>query len=382
MRRITTQPNQIWHHDLARMGFEHVSIDPFYWQHHWQDDAYYVFDDGEINTLTKATKELHQMYFSAARHIIKTGDYARLGIDDESAVLIEQSFQPDTPTLYGRFDLCYDGTNTPKLYEYNADTPTLILESGVAQRHWLQTHENLGHAKQCNSIYERLMVEFRALKGRTLYLTAMSDESEDVMATRHLQDIARQSGLDARFIDISDIGFHETQQAFVDLYDEPIELLFKLYPWEWLLQEEFGQHIANGRTTFIEPAYKLLFSNKAMLAVLWELFPDHPNLLPTYLEASQFSGEFIKKPYFSRQGANISLHTHDFSLQTGGNYGTEGFVYQQAQLPPTFTDQHGNIKHAVISSWIIGHGAAGIGIRESHSAITGDDSIFVPHIFY
>lgn len=381
MRREHFISSHDWQRDLARLGFDYQSIDPKFWQTHWRNDAYYAFDERQIDTLAEATKELHQMYFAAARHVIKTGDYARLGIDDASAHLIESSFHPDTPTLYGRFDLWYDGKDAPKLYEYNADTPTLILESGVAQRQWLRT-QNL-NAEQFNSIHERLLLEFKALKSpHPLYFTAMSDESEDVIATRHLQDIAKQAGLSTHFIDISDIGHHDAQGVFVDLYDEPIEQLFKLYPWEWLVQDDFGRYLASSRTTFIEPAYKLLFGNKAMLCVLWELFPNHPNLLPAYFSPDTLGDHYVKKPFFSRQGANITLHTPQGETQTAGGYGTEGFVYQQAKLAPSFTDAQGERVYAVLSSWIIGHGTAGIGIRESHGAITGDDGVFVPHVFY
>lgn len=32
----------------------------------------------------------------------------------------------------------------------------------------------------------------------------------------------------------------------------------------------------------IEPAWKLVLGNKAILPLLWEMFPDHKNLLPAY----------------------------------------------------------------------------------------------------
>lgn len=59
-------------------------------------------------------------------------------------------------------------------------------------------------------------------------------------------------------------------------------MLFKLYPLEWLSHAEFARHITTAETRFIEPAWKMLLSNKALLAKLWVRYPNHPNLLPAY----------------------------------------------------------------------------------------------------
>lgn len=379
MKRISVAPRPNWQDEMQRIGFDYHSIDGNY----WQEDACYVFSEAQIDEIERVTEELHQMYFIATRHIVQTGDYARLGINDLAASLIESSFEAQTPTLYGRFDLCYDGTNAPKLYEYNADTPTSLFEGSVAQWYWLQSRCNeFGNSDQFNSIHERLLVEFKALKStHPLYFTAVANNEEDYITTRYLQDVAIQAGIDTHFIDIHDIGYRTSDGKFVDLHDVPIHQLFKLYPWEWLVEEDFGKHILDSNTQFIEPAYKLLFSNKALLAVLWALFPNHPNLLPAYLDHDKIHSNFVKKPFFSREGANISLHTSTGVESTDGIYGKEGYVYQQAHPLPTFVNAKGQTMHTLIGSWVIGHGAAGIGVREDYTAITKDTSLFVPHIF-
>lgn len=384
MKRIAVTPRADWQDQMARIGFDYHSIDGNY----WQENACYVFDEAQIDTLDDATNELHQMYLSAASDIIKAGDYARLGLDDRSAMLIERSFSRKQPSLYGRFDLCYDGTNPPKLYEYNADTPTSLFEASVAQWYWLQDQGGqLADADQFNSIHERLLVEFGALKQQhfgelLMHFAAVSHSVEDYTTTRYLQDVATQAGISTEYIDIGAIGYRAADFSFTDTDDRVIRQLFKLYPWEWLLAEEFGALIADSDTTFIEPAYKLLLSNKAMLAVLWEKFPNHPNLLPASLNASDLSGDVVAKPFFSREGANISLTLGDLSIRSGGDYDVGQFVYQAAQPLPEFTNNQGSKVYPVIGSWIIGNQAAGIGVREDSTLITKDTSLFVPHVFF
>lgn len=382
MKRITVAPRPDWQSEMARIGFNYHSIDGNY----WQEDACYVFTESQIDLLEDATNALHHMYMQAVAHVVKTGDYARLGIDDITAKQIEDSFGRQAPSLYGRFDLCFDGINPPKLYEYNADTPTALFEASVAQWYWLQAQGGiLRGADQFNNIHERLLVEFESLKPMlgydTLYLTAVSDSIEDLTTTQYLQDVAIQAGLQTDYIDIGNIGYRMSDGQFTDLNDNIIRHLFKLYPWEWLLAEEFGQHIASSNIHLIEPAYKLLMSNKALLTVLWEMFPNHPNLLAASLNPNDISTNVVKKPFFSREGANISLTHANQTLSTHGQYGQEGYIYQESKPLPKFSNNQGQDVFAVIGSWIVGHSAAGIGIREDSTLITKDTSLFVPHAF-
>lgn len=382
MKRITVAPRPDWQSEMARIGFNYHSIDGNY----WQEDACYIFTESQIDFLEDATNALHHMYVQAVAHVVKTGDYARLGIDDIAAKQIEDSFGRQAPSLYGRFDLCFDGINPPKLYEYNADTPTALFEASVAQWYWLQAQGGiLRGADQFNNIHERLLVEFESLKPMlahdTLYLTAVSDSIEDLTTTQYLQDVAIQAGLQTDYIDIGNIGYRMSDGQFTDLNDNIIRHLFKLYPWEWLLAEEFGQHIASSNIHLIEPAYKLLMSNKALLTILWEMFPNHPNLLAASLNPNDISTNVVKKPFFSREGANISLTHANQTLSTHGQYGQEGYVYQESKPLPKFSNNQGQDVFAVIGSWIVGHSAAGIGIREDSTLITKDTSLFVPHAF-
>lgn len=382
MKRITVAPRPDWQSEMARIGFNYHSIDGNY----WQEDACYVFTESQIDLLEDATNTLHHMYVQTVAHVVKTGDYARLGIDDIAAKQIEDSFGRQAPSLYGRFDLCFDGINPPKLYEYNADTPTALFEASVAQWYWLQAQGGiLRGADQFNNIHERLLVEFESLKPMlgydTLYLTAVSDSIEDLTTTQYLQDVAIQAGLQTDYIDIGNIGYRMSDGQFTDLNDNIIRHLFKLYPWEWLLAEEFGQHIASSNIHLIEPAYKLLMSNKALLTVLWEMFPNHPNLLAASLNPNDISTNVVKKPFFSREGANISLTHANQTLSTHGQYGQEGYIYQEPKPLPKFSNNQGQDVFAVIGSWIVGHSAAGIGIREDSTLITKDTSLFVPHAF-
>src|SRR5205085_8983444 len=141
--------------------------------------------------------------------------------------------------------------------------------------------------------------------------------------------------------------------------------LFKLYPWEWLLRESFGGHLLKDCAAFVEPPWKMLLSNKAILPLLWEMFPGHPNLLPAFFERGKIAGGCVEKPVHGREGAEVRL-LGPGEAGTGGN----GRIYQAACPLPVFDDG----RHAVIGSWIISGKAAGMGLREDITPVTTNTS--------
>ena len=375
MRRIAIAPRENWQEKVESVGLTWHSLE----QPYWNESAFYEFTAKEVDALEAATNELEKMTLAAAQHIIDNKLYGRMGIPDVAVPLIEASWEAEPPSLYGRFDLSYDGTNPPKLLEYNADTPTSLVEAAVAQWYWLQ--DVFPKRDQFNSIHERLVALWKELgayfPGKRIDFCSM-DDAEDGMTVTYLQDTAQQAGLDSSIFPIDEIGW--SGQTFVGPDDQPLGAVFKLYPWEWMVREEFGQHIAKTDTMWVEPAWKMLLSNKGILPVLWQLFPRHPYLLEASFDGPGLMMSWVKKPLLGREGANITLHQPGQDLETEGDYGEEGFIWQ-ALAPGRPIDG----MHSVIGSWVIGHvegdAAGGMGIRESDTPITGNTSRFVPHLF-
>nr|MBA2398009.1 glutathionylspermidine synthase family protein [Bradyrhizobium sp.] len=280
-------------------------------------------------------------------------------------------------------DLAFDGRGPAKLLEYNADTPTSIFEAAVFQWTWLEQAMERRitpvRADQFNSIHERLIEAWKALgKGRPLHLTGIVDNTEDAGTLAYLQDTAVQAGLATTLIDIADIGWHDDGN-FVDLDNRAIALAFKLYPWEWMFHDAFGARLASTSTRWIEPPWKAILSNKGILPLLWEMFPHHPNLLPAYFEddpaAASLGASFVRKPLYSREGANVALISSGVTLaEQQGPYGAEGFVRQAFASLPNFSDQY-----PVLGSWVVDHTSCGLSIREDENPITGNGSRFLPH---
>jgi glutathionylspermidine synthase len=337
------------------------------------------------------------MCLAAAQHIIDKKRYAELDIPAAAIEAIEWAWNNEPPAIYGRFDVTWGGAEShqpPKLLEYNADTPTSLLEAAVIQWNWLRDLSD--HLKptfsfskpdQFNSIHEKLIAKWKDVDpylSKPVYFAAL-DVPEDKLTVTYLRDTAQQAGLDTRQLAMQDIGWNDSQQAFLDLDEHHMFSIFKLYPWEIMLQEEFGPHaLATYQSTrWIEPIWKMLLSNKGILPILWELYPHHELLLESHFDGPGSMRNYVRKPLTSREGANITLVRDNATvLSTPGPY--NGKQICQALAPEVvFADnlKPGAVRLPVLGLWMIDQDSCGLGIRESAGPITDNLSSFVPHFF-
>jgi glutathionylspermidine synthase len=381
MRRETSVVRADFAEQAAKIGFAFAHIDG---ETYWDESVRYVFSRREIeDDLEAATSELASLCHELIRRIMVTERMmARLGVPDHARDVIAESWNRRDPTLYGRFDFAYDGKAPPKLLEYNADTPTSLFESSVAQWFWLEQMIASGQlppvADQFNSLHEKLVARWSRIgAGRFLHLACMRDSVEDAGTTAYIEECARQAGLQTGLIDMGDIGL-APGRGFFDRSGRDIALMFKLYPWEWMFGEAFGKAPELRNARFIEPAWKMLLSSKGMLALLWEIAPGHPNLLPCFFEddphAVELGTRFARKPLFSREGGNVELHDGD-QVVAGPDLAYGGRFVRQALNP--LPDFSGN--YPVCGCWMVGDEPAGLGLREDVSPVTGNRSRFIPH---
>lgn len=372
MKRHRVPPRLIWRQIVEREGFTWHTQDG---RAYWDETSAYEFTAAEVDRLEECAAEWHRMCMEAAGQIVRNGWWRDIGLTEADAPLITKSWEQQEFSLYGRFDAVIDETGQPKLLEYNADTPTSLLESSVIQWQWLEATRR--HEDQFNSIHERLIAAWKRSGLPRVHFSSVPDCPEDEVTTIYLMDTATQAGVASVSLAVDQVGWSEEAGIFTDMEDNPIHSLFKLYPWEAMLREPFAAHIPRSGCQFIEPPWKALLSNKGLLAILWELFPDHPSLLPAWRETPPLGVDYVRKPVHGREGANITLVERGAPIaEEAGPYGDTGFIYQQLAK----TAAHDGY-WPVLGLWMIDGEPAGMGIREDTRRITGNLSRFVPHWF-
>ncbi len=379
MRREICAPRSDWQKRCEAIGFAfHTPEGVTY----WDESVRYAFTSAQIDKLYDASVELQVRCREAVEHVIENRLLDRFAIPAAFHELVCLSWRSRRPSLYGRFDFSWNGEGEPKLLEYNADTPTTVYETAAVQWQWLEDvlgGKDRGY-DQFNSVHERLIERWAEMSAGhdmriPLHFTCLKSSQEDAATIDYLRDCAEQAGFRTKPLFVEDIGLDGFR--FVDLEGETIRSLFKLYPWEWLVRDEWAEKLLSlAAPEIVEPAWKMLLSNKAILPILWELFPGHPNLLPTFFTPEPLGGRYAKKPIYSREGQNVTLVDGDKITGTEGSYGDEGFVYQALAPLPEFD---GN--YPMIGSWMVGDESCGIGIREDTQPITRNGSRFVPHYF-
>ena len=374
MRRHTIAPRKHWQATVARTGLTCHTLDdgtPY-----WDESAYWEFSAAEVDRLEAATAQIQEMALAAGDHILDHNRLEEMKIPSAAAARIRETWNSEPPALYGRLDLAYDGRQI-KLLEYNADTPTALVEAAVTQWYWLE--DCFPKADQFNSLHEKLVAKWQDLLPylqQPVYFGHDGSE-EDFLTVSYLRDTAKQAGHKTVPIAMHDLGWETAGARFVDLDCKPIQSLFKLYPWEWLLGEEFGPHALEsiGAVNWMEPIWKMMWSNKALLAILWELYPNHELLLPAYLDGSRNLQDYVKKPLYGREGEGVTVF-RNWVAEEGDTEEGVACVYQKLA---SLAVEEGNT--AVIGSWLVDGEPAGMGIRESSGTISNNTSRFVPHLF-
>ncbi|EPV1983453.1 glutathionylspermidine synthase family protein [Campylobacter upsaliensis] len=311
------------------------------------DNQFICVSKNEANAYYEAANELYDMFIAAAQNVIDNDRFDELGIPFNLIDAIKMSWENEVHWhLYGRFDFAGGLDGKPiKLIEFNADTPTSLFESAILQWAMLKQN-NLDEHLQFNSIYESLIDNFKRLitldesveefeehyRGWKILFSSVAGNKEEELTTKLLAHIAKDAGFECDFAYVDEVEFGE-EGIFKNGVN--YEYWFKLIPWEEIAIEEgelamlLTQIMRNQKAIILNPAYTLLFQSKGILKILWELYPNHPLLLESSYEPLQ-GKDFVKKPMFGREGANISIIKDDVKLQENiGPYGNNKMIYQQ-----------------------------------------------------
>jgi glutathionylspermidine synthase len=388
---LGARPN--WEDKARAAGFTFAEM---HGEPYWSEDTVYAFSLAEVESdIEDPCTELHAMCREAVARIVASQELMeKLAIPTEHHDLVARSWAAGDPELYGRFDLIYDGTGPAKMIEYNADTPTSLYESAAFQWQWLEDQIAAGKlaadSDQFNGIHEALVARFAEIfaPDTDVHFTSFAQSPEDYATTESMAWAARDAGLGAHYVPIDKIGITD-QGQFCDAEGLVIGALFKLYPWEDMLRDDFATHIADAHCRFLEPAWKAVVSNKGILAVLWEMYEGHPNLLPSFFAAdfakgsaavdragAAFDRGMVRKPLFSREGSSIRITRGDQIIAAAQDqaYADHPMIVQAYHEMPAFDGFH-----PVIGAWIVGQSCVGMSIREDRARITQDLSRFKPH---
>jgi len=362
--------------------------------------SYYLINIELWFKLVRAGNDLHRFFVEATETVLASDDLMdKFALPKELWPRIRRSYVEQRPCLMGRFDFAWNGKDL-KTYEYNADSAAVLFESAVVQDKWAESRGlNELNQRSGGARIESMLEHAWRQSGVTGQLVhfCIDAEDEEKYTGLYCMKIAERAGVRGKLVVMFDsLRFREGDNKLVDSDGEEVRVVWKTWNWDtavqdWInAQEERGTDFVPTPSTKVrlcdvvlgdesirvfEPFWKYIPGNKAILPVVYEAHPDHPNVLKasfTLDEELKRTG-YAKKPIIGRVGRNVTIMspTGDTLAESAGNYGSRDMVYQELfELP--CRDGH----YAILGGWIMAEQYAGTGVREDTVVITGSESPF------
>lgn len=126
---------------------------------YFENEKVMIIDQNKVKEIIEATFEIHSMCLELINEVVYDEKLLDLfEIPENLRPIIRDSWEKKETDFLGRFDFLIDKNGTPKLLEYNGDTPTLLIESGVLQN---EAFRYINQTKLKEEIIEK---EFKDIK--------------------------------------------------------------------------------------------------------------------------------------------------------------------------------------------------------------------------
>mmetsp|Transcript_8952 Transcript_8952/g.31673 ORF Transcript_8952/g.31673 Transcript_8952/m.31673 type:complete len:487 (-) Transcript_8952:313-1773(-) len=357
---------------------------------------YYTLTEGRAIGIATAAAELHSMFEAATSKVLE--DDALLetfGIPVALHAKVKHSFVSHRSgagqhSMMGRLDLAMDDHEV-KAYEYNADSASCLYECGYAQERWANAVGLVG-SDPGQHLGSELTAAWRDAgipAGAKLHLM-LDDDLEEAYHARYVRDAAQEAGIRTKLIKGVEGMSWGPEGEVMDDEGERVQFVWKTWAWETVIddyrsQTATHQHsqlrpvllsdvlLADGVTVW-EPLWTVITSCKAILPVLWQMFPGHPHLLQAEFELStalrNHPAGYVTKPIGGRCGKNVTMVKDGAVVASlGGGFDAKPLVYQELRPLPRMDGFS-----VLMCPWLVRGKCAGLVLRVDKKLITGVDS--------
>lgn len=362
--------------------------------------------------LSFATDALGRIYAKTVSSIQLGSDelLLEIGIPKEALSVVRLFILPEIATSIGRFDFAQTQEGI-KMLEFNADTPTSIVEAfyanGKACEYFGFIDPNAGMIEHLQAAFLQAIRRYKELGYPTesIVFSSLGWHEEDKGTTQFL---LKYSGLKSQFIPLEDLRvFNDRLWAFKDNEKFPIDVLYRLHALEKLAVEKdvidgypTGEHvldlIARGKLAIINPPSAFIAQTKALQALIWGLHESNnfysvdehqiieKYMLPTYLE-NRFLHQmpYVCKPIYGREGGAVSIYNEAGKIIDADK---DEFYWEQPMIYQKYVEMK-EVESQTISglyrgrllwgSFLVGGRASAVSARIG-DRITGNLSCFLP----
>jgi len=320
---------------------------------------YFHLSETAEKEIRRATNELHSMFLIATDFVMQDPSLlARFNIPKAIWPKVEQSWNNRrNQMITGRFDFSISEHGL-KVYEYNADSASCYFECGELQGRWAAATGTDEGWDPGGDLHTHLVDAWKRSGVNSVLHILQDDDPEESYHALYMKSAMEKAGITCKII-IGFEGLHwDNEGNVVDAEGEQIRWVWKTWAWETALDQLREESECNVKSAtprlmdillrkevmVFEPLWTIIPSNKAILPVLWELFPDHPYLLDSQYTLTEHMAQqaHVVKPIAGRCGFNISIVDSEKQVmnETGGQFDRQDLIYQQYFPLPRFDHHH------------------------------------------
>jgi glutathionylspermidine amidase/synthetase len=349
---------------------------------------YFLMDISSHLGLIHASEELHKMFLHATEHVISgvDNDYPNFHLPPEIFDQIKISWNESAKkTISGRFDFCLT-QNGIKCYEYNADSASCLLECGLIQNRWAEGVGIGSSTRDPNShLFLRLVNVWKDSNVKGMLHLLHDKDMEEEYHSLYMKKAAEEAGISCKIYDSIDSFNFDAEHNIMDTDGDIVKNIWKTWSWQTALNDleskndssgknpRLSDLLFNSKIRVFEPLWTVIMSSKAILPVIWRLYPNHPLLLNSSFELDDDLRRkgYATKPINGRCGGNIQLLSPIGSIieKTDGKWDAMDTMYQEISLLPNYDGDR-----VQVNAWIIGGNYGGTVLRVDKKNIVGLDS--------
>lgn len=354
--------------------------------------------------IRRASNELHNMFMHATHLVLQDDNlFEKFMIPRAVWPKIQNSWaNARNQMITGRFDFCLSERGI-KLYEYNADSSACYMEAGKIQGKWAEHYKCHDGEDSGEDLFERLMYTWQDSDADGLLHILMDDHPEEHYHALFMKLAIEEAGIKCKIIHgVNGLSWND-QHHIVDDENNEIKWVWKTWSWETALDqirkeceedEDFLFNFNQPKTSdkkprlvdvllkdsilVYEPLWTLITSNKAILPILWQLYPNHPYLLNSQFELNNelIKTGYVTKPIAGRAGSNIHIFDQSSILtnRTEGKFSHQNQIYQELCPLPTLDDEY----KVQISAFTVAGSCSGACARVDKSYIVTSESDVFP----
>ncbi|MBU2648231.1 bifunctional glutathionylspermidine amidase/synthase [bacterium] len=364
---------------------------------------YFGLSTSALQEIRRASNELHALFMRATDHILRHDSLLeRFNIPVPVWPRIRQSWNNRrNQMITGRLDFSISDRGV-KVYEYNADSASCYLESGKIQGKWAAHHGVHDGTDPGAGLVGALVTAWKKSEVRGVLHIMQDMEPEETYHALFMKSILERAGIPCKIIHgVSGLSW-DRKGVVIDADGLEIKWVWKTWAWETALDQiraEIEEEdstadsyafdtvrdhpprlvdvLLNKDVMVFEPLWTLIPSNKAILAIMWTMFPHHRYLLDTQFSLTDDLKRkgYAAKPIAGRCGCNISIvDRHNETVdETSGKFKDQDQIYQELWRLPTVGGYY-----AQVSTFMVAGSYAGSCVRVESSPVITKDSDVLP----